>query len=91
MNGSQFKINQNNGTRNRNRGKMKKMTVHEQAAQKAIAALPNENPAEVSAVINPDGTVDTYTRLSAPEWLHPNSRILRDKVAAALRGLPISE
>lgn len=58
---------------------------HQDAAKKAIAALPEENPAEVSAVINADGTVDTYTSLSAPEWMHYNSRILRDKVADALR------
>lgn len=61
------------------------MNAHKKAVQKAIAALPNENPNEISAVINNDGTVDTYTSLSAPEWLHYDSRILRDKVNAVLR------
>ncbi len=65
------------------------MNTHQKSAQKAIESLPNENPREISAIINPDGTVSTYTSLSAPEWLHYNSRKLRDKVDAVLRGLPI--
>ena len=60
------------------------MTTHQKAVQKAIAALPTEDPSEISAVINPDGTVDTYTSLSAPDWLSYGSRILRNKVAEAL-------
>ena len=59
--------------------------THEEAVQIATKALPNENPVTIAAVINTDGTVDTYTSLSAPEWLHYDSRVLRDKVAAAIR------
>lgn len=67
------------------------MNTHKQALKAAISALPNENLSEISAVINPDGTVDTYTTLSAPEWLSYSSRKLRDKVDAAIRGLAIPE
>ena len=65
------------------------MNKHQQAVKTAILALPNESQSEISAVINPDGTVDTYTTLSAPEWLSYSSRKLRDKVDAAIRGLSI--
>lgn len=61
---------------------------HEQAAQKAIAALPNENPREIRACINPDGTVDTYTFPFVPEWLSKSSKNLRDKIQSALFSNP---
>ena len=61
------------------------MKKHEIASKMAIALLPNEDQKEISAVINTDGTVDTYTSLSAPEWLHPNSRRLRLLVADVLQ------
>jgi hypothetical protein len=60
------------------------MNKYQQAVNKAIKALPNENTSEISAIINPDGTVDTYTSLSAPEWLSYSSRILRDKINRVL-------
>ena len=68
--------------------KFVKMTAHEKAAQKAIAALPNENPNEIRACINPDGTVDTYTFPFVPEWLATSSKKLRDKIYDVLFVVP---
>lgn len=64
------------------------MAVHEKAAQKAIAALPNEDPREIRACINPNGTVDTYTFPFVPEWLATSSKKLRDKIHNALSSNP---
>jgi hypothetical protein len=56
----------------------------EQLVKKAIEALPNEDPKEVAAVINRDGTVDTYIFPFVPDWLSTSSKHLRLKVAEIL-------
>jgi len=56
----------------------------EQLIKKAIQALPNEDPKEVEAIINRDGTVDTYIFPFVPDWLSASSKHLRLKVAEIL-------
>ena len=59
---------------------------HAAARIRATAALPEEDPAEISAIINPDGTVNTYNNLTRPDYITYAGQLLRDKVHAVLTG-----
>lgn len=55
------------------------------AVQKAVNALPDEDPKEIAGCINADGTVDPYVFPFIPEYMHANGVRVRNLVAAALQ------
>ena len=64
--------------------------THTQALEIAVAAIPDKDPKVLSACINADGTVSTYTWPKVPEWLTISGVKLRNRIAQAIKDASLS-
>jgi hypothetical protein len=64
--------------------------THTQALEIAVAAIPDKDPKDLSACINADGTVSTYTWPKVPEWLTISGVKLRNRIAQAIKDASLS-
>lgn len=58
--------------------------THTEVLQIAVAAIPYKDPEALSACINADGTVATYSWSDVPEWLTKEGVVLRNRIARAV-------
>ena len=59
--------------------------THTEVLQIAVAAIPYKDPEALSACINADGTVSTYTWPKVPEWLDTSGVKIRNRIAQAIK------
>lgn len=64
--------------------------AHRESLQIAIAAMPDKDPNVLSACINADGTISTYTWPNVPDWLTKEGVRLRNAIAASVKDASLS-